>query len=206
MDGAVENSFAVPVAGEVKRRQGNPRGNPNLVFEDKTPNQGVNNHLPDALFNDTDTTTPRKREKLIHRVMANMHVAGFNHKEIAAATGYGEAAVSDILKTPAIREYMLAETRSTADDFRTEIILSGKAAFARANAIAESAKSEAVRLDANKYIINRWLGMPTQPVEQVGKAAEKKTDAELLESVGSLLDGQRGVPIPEAIPEADKIP
>ena len=173
--------------------EGKKHAGPDLRSLSRTLLEGVNNHLPDALVLDTDTLHPRLREKVIHRQMANMCVAGFNNVEIGKAFDYTPAGVAEVLKTPFIREYMLRESREAADDFRATIIMEGKKAFDRAVAISADAKSEAVRLDANKYIINRWLGMPTQPVEQVGKPAERKTDDELLKDLSGVLGERAGV-------------
>jgi len=70
----------------------------------------------------------------------------------------------------------------------------GQAALLRVVEVSTTATQEAVKLKANEYIVNRWLGMPTQPIEEVAKPVEKRTDEELLSAVGSLLS-ERAAPL-----------
>jgi len=175
--------------------QGN---NPNSHNIGKTrvrkPHQCVNIRLNDALFNDNDPSVFLKKEQACFRGMANMSIAGYTIKEIAKAFNRSEGSVSDILRQPFVREYMIAQQQDGAEDFRESIKAMGQAALLRVVEVSTTATQEAVKLKANEYIVNRWLGMPTQPIEEVAKPVEKRTDEELLSAVGSLLS-ERAAPL-----------
>jgi FixJ family two-component response regulator len=180
-------------------------GNPNLCdLAGNPPPEGVNSSFPDCLFGATDPNRYNKREKMVHRQMASMCIAGFTNREIAKAFDYSEAGVSDILKQPYQQQWMLGQIKENAEDFRLEIAIRAKAAYVRIEKLAESAASESVRGDMNKYLVNRWLGMPTQPVETVGKPPEKKSDAELLSELNGVLSEKNRMPALEPTGEAGR--
>ena len=154
----------------------------------RAPRQGTNIQLDDALFGDIDPKTTRKKEQACFRGMANMSIAGYTQREIATAFGRTEGNVSEILRQPFMREYMIEQQQEGAEDFRESIKAMGQAALLRVVSVSETATQEAVKLKANEYIVNRWLGMPTQPIEEVTKPVEKRTDEELLSAVGNLLN------------------
>ena len=172
----------------------NPKPISDLAHQPKDVHQGVNNHLDDGYFGDIDTQPGqmRKKEKPVHRLMAFMAANGYNHKEISEATGQTTASVSNVLRQPFMRALMQATQRDMEGDFRKEVVEKGQAAFARVVELSESARSEAVKADLDKYLINRYLGMPSQPIEQIGKPAADMTDDELKMAVGDLL---RNVPL-----------
>lgn len=105
-------------------------------------------------------------QKPEHYVIVFLKGKGCNNREIAAKTGYTESWVSQITRQPWFVRELLKEIRSTGRDGMEELIrLQCEDSLLRVSELANTAKSEAVKLAANITLINRHLGTPTQHAE-----------------------------------------
>jgi hypothetical protein len=149
---------------------------------------GVNAEMEDGFHNDTDPTFHRKRELPVHRLMIFMSANGWTNREIAEKVGQTEHNVSQVLRQPWARQRIVAIQREAGEGESAQLFRNGAtAAYERIMKIAEHAVLESERLKANMYLVNRFYGQPTQPIEQVGKKPEELTTDELQAQLAGLL-------------------
>lgn len=142
--------------------------------------EGENAQLRDPFYNDYDATQPIKHENIKHRLMIMMALNCSTNKEIADATGYSPGYVSQVLRQPWARARMQEFMRVEGENLRELIQREGLRSFRNVVDIAnnELVKPE-VRLNANKEIIDRFLGKAVQPVTTVAAKPAELTDEEL---------------------------
>lgn len=128
-----------------------------------------------------------QKERPRHRLVAQLSMNGYDNKEIAAIVGYTECSIHNILRQPWLSAYMAQELQDKGDEMRETIMMEAKAAFAREVDLSQTAKSESVRHQANTYLVDRYLGKPTQPIEEINKKPMDMTDEELKQALPSLL-------------------
>lgn len=123
-----------------------------------------------ALFNDKKPNLAVIHEKPEHRVMIHMKVAGWSNREIAHATGYTDAWVSQILRQPWARDQIIREIdRSGRDGVEAIIEASVKDSVWKVIELRDSAPKPEIQLAAARDLIDRALGKPTQKVESTSK-------------------------------------
>lgn len=171
--------------------KGRPGGNPDLGHTNKTPTTGgINSHLEDSFHNVIEPTVHIERERPWHRVAVFMHAQGKDFVEIAEALNKSTAAVGQVVKQPWAQEQLIRETTDAGRDAITTIYETyGPATLLEVIDLGQTAKSENVKLEARKYFLNRWLGMPKESMQVSAKPSETKTDDELRASVNTILDG-----------------
>lgn len=104
------------------------------------------------------------------------------------------ATVDNTLRQPWAVEYMAQEIQDKADDMREMIMLEATKAFRREVDLAQSAKSESVKHQANTYLIDRYLGKPTQPIEEINKPEADMSDEELKVGLARLMKDKDAAP------------
>lgn len=121
---------------------------------------------PDALFGQSPAYQAYKKEKPEHRLILWLRLQGHNVKETAALTGYTPQSVSNICKQPWFLDAFARLSTEMGKD-QVQTFLEGEVlpAIQRTAALAQSAESEAVRLAANREILDRFLGKSTVKVE-----------------------------------------
>jgi hypothetical protein len=122
---------------------------------------------PDALWNDPTPVQDVMSEKPWHRVAIMLAARGCTVTEIAEKMERTVAWVSLLLRQPWARERITSEIMTEGRD-ELETLIKGAApeAFRRIISLSENAEAEAVKLAANREIIDRLLGKPVQKVEQ----------------------------------------
>ncbi len=126
---------------------------------------GTNSQIPNALFNDVDTTFLLDKELPIHRRMVTLVEQGYNVKEIAAATGYSVRHVSDVLRQPFAREHIVKTLQDDVSQeiknfLEAEVLPSLKVIKeVRDNELAKASD----RLAAANCFLDRQMGRPNQP-------------------------------------------
>jgi hypothetical protein len=122
---------------------------------------------PDALWNDPTPVQDVVSEKPWHRVAIMLAAQGCTVTEIAEKMERTVAWVSLLLRQPWARERITSEIMEGGRD-EIETLIKGAApeAFRRIISLSENAEAEAVKLAANREIIDRLLGKPVQKVEQ----------------------------------------
>ena len=120
----------------------------------------------DSLFGATPSYQGYKREKPEHRLMLWHRLNGHNVKETAILTGYSAQTVSQVCKQPWFQEAFCKMTTEMGKD-AVETFLEGEVlpALQRTVAIAIGGETDAVRLAANRELLNRYLGKSTVKVE-----------------------------------------
>jgi lambda repressor-like predicted transcriptional regulator len=155
---------------------------PGLGKTSKTPfRSGVNSALADSLYGDIDAKLPLEREQLHHRRFIEMAEAGYTIREISDATGYTKVSVSNTLRQPWARERMIQNMRRTTQDELKEMLERASPDSLRrimARAADPNAKPE-VQQRADEYLLNRFLGTPTQTVNLPKQNLQELTDDEL---------------------------
>lgn len=151
---------------------------------------GINSQLDKAFYGEFDPFFTHKRERPIHRVMADMHVAGSNVTEIAEATGYSRQAVCNILRQPFAHQRMIEKIENDVQqEIKNLLEKAAPAALERVIDISERASSEQVRLAANNAILDRFLGKPTQPISTSVSDPKNLTNEELGREVQKIVAG-----------------
>jgi len=113
--------------------------------------------------------------------MAEFAVQGYTQAEIAEAVGVAPGTVSNTLRQPFARKYVIERMQKTVDDTIKEALeKAAPQAIARIITLAENAPNTKLGLMADQEILNRYLGKAVQPIKNTGgEALEKLTDAEL---------------------------
>lgn len=148
---------------------GNP--NPNIGHTPKVSPQGVNNRLPDAFHADIDPSVHYKRESYRHRIMVQLAQEGYQQNEIAKMLDASVFTVSNVLRQPWARERMQNGMNKTLEqslrEMKQEVVTKSLENVIRiANDDSGKTKAETV-LAANVKLLDRFLGTPTQHIEQV---------------------------------------
>lgn len=171
--------------------KGRPGGNPEIAHLDKTPTTGgINSQLEDSFHNVIEPRLGIERERPWHRVAIFMHAQGKDFAEIGEALNKNPQSVAQVLKQPWAQERLIQETTDAGRDAITAIYETyGPQTLLEVVDLGNTAKSENVQLEARKYFLNRWLGMPKESMQVSAKPSEDKTDDELRASVNTILNG-----------------
>jgi hypothetical protein len=119
-------------------------------------------------------SAPRRdlqREKAWHRTAAYLFAKGNTIKEISEALDKTRSSVSLLVQQPFFRELVATITREYAleDEGALGILRNaGSSAAATIVSLATTAKSEAVRLQASKSIMDRLFGQAAQIIRNEG--------------------------------------
>lgn len=155
------------------RESTTPGGGP-VLSQDNTrkespyrPGPGAQQYSdPDSLFGDSLSYHLYKKEKPEHRLMLWLRLQGHNIKETAALTGYTPQTVSQVCKQPWFREAFCKLASEMGKD-AVQTYLEGEVlpALQRTVELANSSSSDAVKLAANREVLDRFLGKSTVKVE-----------------------------------------
>jgi transcriptional regulator len=107
-----------------------------------------------------------KREQEWHRVAIYLRAQGMSFKEIAARLGKTWQWVSNVIHQPEARVILLQEIRDSGKS-EIEALLKGVGSDCLLNLkeLADTAKSEGVRVAANNSLLDRVMGKAVQHVE-----------------------------------------
>jgi transcriptional regulator with XRE-family HTH domain len=124
----------------------------------------------DSFYNAKDPNIPIAHEKPEHRLILWLKAQGFSNREIAQRMGYTEAWVSQVLRQPWARAQLVSELEDAGKN-SLETILEASAADSLFTLIdlRDTATSEAVRLNAAKDLLDRFLGKAVQRVESTSE-------------------------------------
>ncbi len=120
----------------------------------------------DGLFQDSASYATYKREKPEHRLMLWYRLNGHNVKETALAMGYTPQSVSQVCKQPWFRE-AFCRLSSEAGKDAVQTFLEGEVlpAVQRVVDLAHNGETDAVKLAANRELLDRFLGKATVKIE-----------------------------------------
>src|SRR6266550_9582026 len=146
---------------------------------------------PDALFQDPVPLQDVASEKPWHRLAIMLAARGCMVTEIAEKLERSVSWVSLLLRQPWARERLTSELMSQGRD-ELEMLIKNAApeAFKRVMYLSETAENEAVRLAANREIIDRHLGKPTQKVESSSVNTNINLDMGKIDQEIKLLEAQ----------------
>lgn len=162
---------------------------------------GVNAKLTGALHNDHDPDYLLYHEKPVHRTMVRMAEEGFDTKAIAQFTGYSTSHVSNVLRQPFARAAMIEHAEKRFEDELKDLLQSEVIPSVETLTEIRDDKEapKAVRAQSAQYLVDRWLGKPTQPIENKAATEPAKLTTQELESrVNSII---AGVPTPPGDPD-----
>lgn len=119
-----------------------------------------------------------------------LHMRGFKNREIAVLLNLAEQNVSNCLNIEPIKEARAQVFENTIARLSSGVVTESAMTIARVNAprmmqlqvqIAESGRSEAVRLQAINNILDRSLGKPMQRVviDKMDEILENMSDSEI---------------------------
>jgi len=150
---------------------------------------GENAEIDDGLHGDTDSYREVISEKPVHRVMADMAVAGYRPCEIARSTGFSAQWVSTILKQKFVRERMVKEIKKNVQaemkEFLEQEVMPSLKMLTTVRDDPKARKSDV--LTATNSLLDRFLGKPTQPISPNVKPPCEQSDEELREQVAQEL-------------------
>lgn len=158
------------------RRAANPQ-----LFEN-SPLSGSSVHdeysaSEDRFYNSKDPNLAIKHEQPVHRLMVMLKAQGKTNKKIAELTGKNECWVSQVLRQPWARQLLIRELREAGRD-GIQALLEGEMENSVQTLIElrDSAQAEgSVRRGAANDLLDRFLGKPTQRVEQTQKVSITST-------------------------------
>ena len=142
----------------------------------------INGQLEGALFNDGDPQYFLDKETPKHRKMIDMHIAGYTNKEISELIGCTPNHVSNVVRQPWARAYIVKETKKTVQEEMRDF-LEGEVmpTLLVVRAVRDNPEARtADRLSASAQLLDRFLGKPVQPMttEQVDPSKLSSEDLE----------------------------
>lgn len=158
-------------------------------------------HDPQKLFSDRQPNLAVLHEKPEHRLMCTLKIQGFSNREIAAKMECTEAWVSQVLRQPWARQYMIQELNGAGRQ-ALDVVLKANAmdsVFTLVELRDNASVPPAVRRAAADSLLDRYLGKPTQRTENVnvnatpGDLAEMQKEIDALKVEEARLTG--GVPV-----------
>lgn len=170
---------------------------------------GYKAYVEDGLLNPVSTQRLLVREKPWHRVVVELAAAGHLLSEICAATGRSRRQVQIVLAQPHSQERIVKKAAMNASEEIREIL--EKAApeslrrvvnLAEVFANADDIEKKKLAMEADKHILDRFLGKPNQPItNEVVTPAQNLSDEELdkriAQSLPDLETGRNGAPASE---------
>lgn len=150
---------------------------------------GENCSLPGALANDSDPSQHLYREKVQHRLVAEMAAQGYTNSEIALHTGYTNSYVTTILRQPQGRIAAMNAIRRNSQDEIKEFL---KAEVMPSLEVIRSVRdNEAARpsdrIAAANTLLERYMGKAVQPINPDAKPLAEQSDDELKSNVADIL-------------------
>lgn len=150
---------------------------------------------PDALFNSKEPNLAVKHEKPEHRIVLFLKAQGLSNREISERTGYTQPWISQLLRQPWARERLIKEISSQGRDAVSEVIkAAAEDSVWTLIDVRDTAPRPSDKLAAANSLLDRFLGKPTQKVEQTLKElpadpAALQKELELLRQEESRLRG-----------------
>ena len=156
-------------------------GNPLLgTYSRQCRHGGFNSTLKDALYNDIEPAYPRARENPRDRRICELSTQGYTNKEIATAMEMSVQAVSNILRQPFSRKYMIERVQQSANaEIKAALEKAAPEAVQRVIELAETARGTELGFKADQALLDRYMGKATQPLSVEPKDFDKLSDAEL---------------------------
>lgn len=154
-----------------------------------------------GFYNDVLPQWKLQRERPIHRVMNELSMAGHTTKEIATICDVAPNTVTNVLRQPFSREYVMNNLEKTLQQ-ELKAFLEREAlpslqvlAAVRDNDMAKPAE----RVTAANSILDRFMGKPNQSVTVTEKPVESMDENELAARTNAILNGfGRSNGVPEA--------
>lgn len=140
-----------------------------------------------GMFNAKDPNFAIQHEKPEHRMAVYLKAQGKSNREIAKLLGYTEAWVSQIIRQPWARVALLREMQAAGRD-AIQTTLEGAALDSVLTVISirdDLSAKQNVRLAAADSLLDRFLGKPTQRVEQTNT---NRTAADSIDGVNRELE------------------
>lgn len=161
--GKMYRELSPPPPRSVHRADGTIAESPYLHPEG-TP--GYDENQVDGLFGASASYVKIKKESPTHRLILWMRMQGHKPKEIAAALRITPQTVYNVQGQPWFQEAFVRLSTEQGKDAVTTF-LEGEVlpAMERTAALARSADSDAVKLAANREILDRFLGKSTVKIE-----------------------------------------
>lgn len=158
--------------------------------------KGVNSAIAGALHADIDSTKEKRRETVVHRRMAELAINGYQQKEIAVALGVTPKTVSENLRQPYAREYMIQRMQQSAnEEIKEALEKAAPGAIRRIIQLAEDAPNTKLGFAANLEVLDRFLGKAVQPMTHEVTDLDKLSTEELERIAAS---GQQSEALPRA--------
>lgn len=160
---------------------------------------GANSFIVGGLHNDIDPKWFIQREKPIHRTMIEMSMAGYTNKEIATVCETSMLGVSNTLRQPFAREYIVKNTEKTLqEELRAFLEAEALPSLNVLKAVRDNDMAKpAERTSAANSLLDRFMGKPNQSVTVTEKPLESLSEDELATRTNAILNGfsrSNGVP------------
>jgi len=121
----------------------------------------------DAMFNQKAPNLAILHEKPEHRIALFLKAQGCSNKEIAEKTGYTYPWVSQLMRQPWARQRLVKEISAAGRDVVKELIASAASdSVFKLIELRDTADNESVQRAASDSLLDRFLGKPTQKIEQ----------------------------------------
>lgn len=130
-----------------------------------------------GLFNDRSPNLAVLSEKPEHRIVIFLKAQGMSNNEIARRTGYTYPWVSQILRQPWARKRLVEEITASGRDAVEEMLKSAAedSVYTLISERDNEAAKPSERIAAANSLLDRFLGKPTQKVEQTVRTGKLDT-------------------------------
>lgn len=151
---------------------------------------GENAAIPGAFYNDRDPAIEYASEKPIHRRIAELHLQGFTNVEIAAMINRTTVCVTNVLRQPFIRKYLVENVKRNVQDELKEFLDAELMPSLKTlkNIRDDATAKPSDRAAAAKELVDRRLGRAVQPFQNNDKPVTELTQDELAEEVNRVLN------------------
>jgi hypothetical protein len=142
---------------------------------------GVNASLVDGLVGDLDPKNELTQERPHHRRFLDLTIQGYIPTEIAKLTGFNVSTISNCIKQPWARKYIIDNSkRSVQDEMKEFLEAEVLPSLKVLKAVRDGAEvRNQDRLAASNALLDRYLGKPVQPINNDAKPVSDLSDEEL---------------------------
>lgn len=122
---------------------------------------------PCQLYSDKDPNLAVLHEKPWHRAVVYLVIKGLTNREIAERFGKTEPWISQLTRQPWFKNRVVQELKEAGGDL-VETILQSQVipSIEKVIELRDGANSEAIQMRAASEILDRFMGKPTQKIEQ----------------------------------------
>ena len=135
--------------------------------------------LPSGLHDAKEPNLAILHEKPEHRIILLLKLKALSNREIARATGYTEAWISQVCRQPWFQARLVTELQTAQTEVIDDLVrVEATNSFFKLVNLRDTAKSEQVQFAAAVRLFEQQAGKPVQRTEVSGKVTHQLTKAD----------------------------